>query len=62
MSKLFYLSSGKGSTLKERNLLPKGSKFLSFRVDPFLEGAWCSGKQTGSHKSCLPCKNDRKKN
>ena len=27
----------KGSTLKEKNLL-QGSKFFSFRVDPFLKG------------------------
>ena len=25
-----------------------------------FEGAWCVGKQTGSHKSCLPCKIWRK--
>ena len=28
----------KGSTLKGKNLLPEGSKFLPFRVDPFPEG------------------------
>ena len=28
----------KGSTLKGKNLLPFGSKFFHFRVDPFLEG------------------------
>ena len=26
---------------------------LPFRVDPFLEGHWWTGKQTGSHKSSL---------
>ena len=26
------------------------------RVDPLLEVLLCSGKQTGSHKSCLPLK------
>ena len=31
-------------------------KLFSFRVDPFSEGDCCVGKQTGSHKSCLPCK------
>ena len=38
----------KGSTLK-------GRKFILFEVDPFSEGTWCIGKQTGSHKNCLPC-------
>ena len=27
--------------------------FFFFRVNPFSEGAWCTRKQTGSHKSCL---------
>ena len=31
-----------------------GSKFFPFGVDFFLEGAWCAGKQTRNHKSCLP--------
>ena len=39
LSKLFYLSSGKGSTLKRKNLLPLGSQFFLFRVEPFSEGA-----------------------
>ena len=26
-----------------------------FRVDPFSEGAWYVGKQTGNNKSCLHC-------
>ena len=30
--------SEKGSTLKGKNLLPFGSKFFPFRVDPFSEG------------------------
>ena len=38
----------KGSALKGKILLPRG-------VDPFSEEACCTGKQTGSHKSCLPC-------
>ena len=33
-----------------------GGKFFLFRVDPFSEGDWCARKQTGSYKSCLPCK------
>ena len=55
----------KGSALKEKNLLPlgansflleqtKGSKFFSFRADPFLKGFWREGK-TGIDKSFLPC-------
>ena len=33
---------------------PQG--FFLFRVDLFSKGAWCTWKQTGSHKSCLPCR------
>ena len=36
-----------------------GSKFLPFSVDPFPEGHWGAGKQTG-HKSFLPCIKKRK--
>ena len=32
-----HIHSENGSTLKGKNLLPKGSKFLSFRVGPFSE-------------------------
>ena len=46
-SKLFYLPSGKGSILKEKNLL---LKFFPFRVDLFLDGTLYPGKQTGSSK------------
>ena len=31
------------------------SKLFPFRVDPFSDWIWCTVKQTGSHKSCLPC-------
>ena len=48
-SKWFCLPSEKESSLKGKNLLPR-------KVDPFSEGTWCAGKQTGSHKSCLPYK------
>ena len=41
--------SEKGSTLKEKNLLPLG-------VDPFRSGLMCK-KASRSHKSCLRCKN-----
>ena len=37
-SKLFSFPYGKGSALKGKNLLPKGSKFFPFRVDPFSGG------------------------
>ena len=54
---LFYfhvcLPSRYGSTLKEKNLLPR-SKFFSLRVDLILKALHCPGKQTGSHKSCVP--------
>ena len=32
--------------------------FFSFKVDHFSEGTLCLVKQTGRHKSFLPCKND----
>ena len=35
------------STRKE--FCPHGSNFFPFRVDPFSEGTWCAGMQTGSH-------------
>ena len=38
-----------------KEFAPHGSKFFPFRADPFSEGASCAGKQTVSHKSCLPC-------
>ena len=37
-----------------------GSKFFPTEVDPFSGVGWCVGKQTGSHKTCLPCKKGRK--
>ena len=36
---LFYIPRQKESRLKGKNLLPIGSKFFSFRVDSFSEGA-----------------------
>ena len=53
--KLFFVPSVKGSYQKGTNLALPGSKFLSFRVDPFSEGHWSIEEQTGSHKSCLSC-------
>ena len=41
----------KGSTFKGKTSL--GKEF--FPLNPSLEGTWCAGKQTGSHKSCPPC-------
>ena len=39
LSKLFFLPSEKGSTLKRKEFTPKESKFFTFREDPFPEGA-----------------------
>ena len=36
---------------------PTGSKFFSFR--PFSKRVQCAEKQTGCHKSCLPCTQKR---
>ena len=49
------ISFWKGAYSKRKEFAPKGSKFFPFRVDPFLEGSRCPGKQAGNHKSCLPC-------
>ena len=38
--------------------LEKGSRFFTFRAYPFSEGDWCDWTHTGSHKSCLLCKNE----
>lgn len=40
-------------------MLVGNQSFLS-GVDYFCEGAQCPWKQTGSFRSCLPCKNGRK--
>ena len=54
MTTLFCLPSKKGSTQKEMNLLYfSGHFFFPFRVDPFSERGSYTGKQTGSHNSCL---------
>ena len=44
------------ATLSKLSLLSskKGSKFFPFREVSFLEGTWCTGKQTGSYNSCSP--------
>ena len=40
---------------KRKEFAPRGSEFF-YKPNPFLEWIWYAGKQTGSHKSCLPCK------
>ena len=58
LAKLFGLSLERGLLLKER-ICSHREQILPFRVDPFSEWVWCAGKQTESHKSCLPCKKER---
>ena len=48
--KLFCFPSEKWFTLKSKEFAPIGSKFFPFRVDPFSEGEWYTGKQTKSQK------------
>ena len=43
--------SEQGAALKRKKI---GSKFFPFRVDSLSKGDSFSGKQTGSHNSCLP--------
>ena len=55
LAKLF-LPSKKGSTLKGKKLLRLWVySYLLSRL--LFRRACCAGKQTGSNKSCLPCKN-----
>ena len=56
LSELFLLLVCKRVYSKRKEYAPLGNKFFPFIVDPFLEGVLCEGKQTGSYKSCLPCK------
>ena len=51
---LFSSPYWKGVYSKRKEFAPRGSKFYPFRVDPFSEGYWREGKQSGSHKSCIP--------
>ena len=60
LSKLFYSRLKRGLFLKHRICSQRESKYYPFRIDPFLDGAWCAWKQTGNHKSCPPCKNGGK--
>ena len=60
MSKLFLLHSEKKSILKKKEFAPKGSKLSTLRDDPFSQGNWCTGRQTGSNKNCHPCPKWRK--
>ena len=46
--------SEKGSTLKVKNLLPRGAVSSLFRVDSFIQDACCAGKQKESHKKYPP--------
>ena len=39
---------------KKKELAPKGSSSFPFKVDPFSEGVWCTGKQAKWHTICLP--------
>ena len=41
--------------VKRKEFALAASKVFPFRVDPFSEGSWCAGLQTGSHKSYLLC-------
>ena len=51
------LSSENGSSLKGKHLLPLGANvFRFFREDSFKKRLGVRKSQTGSHKSCLPCK------
>ena len=58
LSKPLCLPSEKGSIYpKRKEFAHKGNNFFPFRIDPFSEGSWYTGKQVGCNKSWLPCKN-----
>ena len=42
---------------KKKNECAPLAQIFPFRVDPFSELTWCTGEQTESHKSGLPCEN-----
>ena len=52
--KIVLSPSWKGVFCKRKEFAPKGSKFFTFRVDPFTEWSWCVEKH--SHKSCYHVK------
>ena len=52
--KTVFRPSEMGSTQKGKNLLPLGSKFFPFSVDPFSEGPWCAGKQKRKSQKLSP--------
>ena len=52
--------SWKGVYSKRKEFDCIGGKFFPFRVDAFSKGTCCTGKQLGSHKSCLPWGNGGK--
>ena len=60
-SKQFLPPSENGAFSKMKEFAPCRSKFLTFRVGPFSEGAWYARKQNGSDRSCFPCKNKLEK-
>ena len=57
-SKLICFPSEKESTQNGTNY-SQLEQIVSFKVEPFTEGAWYIGKQTRSNKIYLPFKNSR---
>ena len=61
-SNFYGFHSEKGSTPKEKSLLPLGANSFLLEFTPFLKGlgVWCGWKQTWSPKSCFLCRQWRK--
>ena len=57
--KFVFLPLWKWVYPKGKNLLSRGAN--SFLEQTLSERTWCAGKQTRSHKSCLPCKKNSRK-
>ena len=55
----FFVSHLIRGQLLEKRICSLRSKFFPLRVDTILKEVHCPGKETGSHKNCLPLKNGR---
>ena len=57
--KIAFTPSEKGLLYTEKKFSPLEQLF-PFLGDCFSEGAWCTGRQTGSHRKCFPRKSGSK--
>ena len=55
--RIVLCASQNGTTLEDKALLPWGANYF---FSTFRGRAWYKGKQTGAHRSSLPCTNNSK--